>query len=193
MRDILINDTNRVTQLYRILHKTNQQMMHLWLHHTLFTWRWWLGVFFTIAPWILWRLVRPKERSYRLRYVMFFIIMIVSWLDFLGSSSLGLWHYNNEVLPFMPPYIPWDSSIIPVLIALFLEYKTNFNPVLKAVTFGGIFAYIGEPLFIALKMYDPDHWHHYYSFIIMIAIYLAAHKLSTGKNLSRKCNSSDVN
>lgn len=37
------------------------------------------------------------------------------------------------------------------------------------------FAYIGEPMFEWMKMYDPEQWNPHYSFLIMLAMYLIAH------------------
>jgi hypothetical protein len=173
--------THQIAQLYHLQHKTHQQLAELWLQHVLFTWRWWLGVFLTVGPWILWWLVRPKESSNRLLFVMFFVMVIASWLDFVGSGALGLWHYDYEVVPSIPAYIPWDFSMIPVLVALFIQIKHNFNPWIKAVVFGGLFAYLGEPLFEWMKMYDAEQWKHYYSFFIMAFTYMMAHYLSRAK------------
>lgn len=173
---------HQITQAYDLLHKSNQQMTEIWLHHVLFTWQWWLGTFLTIAPWIFWWLVKPKDSSGRLLYVIFFVIIITSWLDFLGSGALGLWHYYYEVLPFIPSFIPWDFTIIPILVALTIQYKPKANPIIKAIICSGIFSFIGEPVFEALKMYAPNGWRNYYSFIVMCVIYLVAHYLSKAKN-----------
>jgi hypothetical protein len=62
----------------------------IWLEQVLFSWRWWFSLFLTIIPWILWIKYRPKQSTYRLLFVGFYIVIITSYLDFLGYSY-GLW------------------------------------------------------------------------------------------------------
>lgn len=167
----LIKEINKIQDIY-------------WYNHTLFTWQWWLGIFLTIVPWIVWIVIRNKKSTNRLLFIGFFVILFTSHLDFLGVK-MALWYYEYNVLPTLPAYIPWDSSLFPVTIMLLLQYKPNFNPYIKAVFFGAFTAFIGEPLFVAIKLYSPIVWRHTYSFpiyVIYVILYLICHYLSKRKN-----------
>jgi hypothetical protein len=168
---------NEIEQNYDLIQKANEQMMELWLEHVLFSWRWWLGGFLTISPWLFWLKVRKRESSGRLLFAGMVVVLIVSWLDFVGIA-FGLWHYISEVLPFIPAFIPWDFSMIPVLAMLILQTEKFSNPFVKAAIFACISSFIAEPLFEAIGLYEQETWRNLYSFPIYFAIYLAAHYLS---------------
>lgn len=61
---------------YSLISQANNEMISLWLKHTLFTWQWWMGVCLSTIPWILWTLFRKKESTNRLLFVGFFVILI---------------------------------------------------------------------------------------------------------------------
>lgn len=170
--------------LYNLIDKVNEQNIQIWLNHVLFTWQWWFGVILSIVPWILWILWRKKESTYRLLCAGFFAMLLSSWLDDIGSET-GTWHYYYEVLPYIPAYEPWDFTLMPVGIMFFLQYKPHISPYLKAAVFAGIAAFVAEPLFAAIGLYNREHWKHIYSFPIYATIYLAAHYISTREQFAR--------
>lgn len=167
---------NKIEELNRI------QDPH-WFNHTFFTWRWWIGILFTIGPWILWIVIRDKNSTSRLLFVGFFAIIFSSYFDCIGTEYV-FWTYEYRVLPTIPAFIPWDFSLFPVSIMLLLQYKPSFNLYLKAILFGLFTAYAAEPLFMILKLYSPITWKHFYSFLIYIAVYLVCHFLSRRKSFN---------
>lgn len=168
----------KADKLYDVIEKVHDKKINFWLENVLFTWQWWLGVSLTVVPWIVWILFRKKESTYRLLAAGFLAIIISTWLDFVGIT-LGLWHYNYDVLPLLPSYLPWDFTVFPVLIMFMIQYKPKINPYIKAFIFAGGSAFIGEPIFKWLHTYDPEHWKYIYSFPFLFAIYLASHFVST--------------
>ncbi|HEY0826646.1 MAG TPA: CBO0543 family protein [Bacilli bacterium] len=167
---------NKMEQAYNLIEQAHHQMTDVWLEHVLFGWQWWLGVFLSVIPWLLWVLLRDKQKAVHSLLVGFFVITISSWLDLIGIS-LGLWHYNWEVLPFIPANIPWNFSLIPVTIMLFLQYRPTVSPLIKAAVFGGFTAFVAEPLAQWVDLYEPEQWRHIYSFLIYIFIYMTAYSL----------------
>jgi len=162
---------------YSLIHEAYQLNMTLWLKYVLFGWRWWLQVGLTIIPWILWFKFKKKDSNDRLLYAGLIVIIISGWLDVLGIL-FGLWSYYYKVVPFSPAFEPWDFTLLPVVTMVFLQYKPQISPYLKAVIFSVITSFIAEPIFIWLGYYNPKHWELYYSFPIYIVIYLIAYKLS---------------
>lgn len=171
----------KAAQVYEQIANIHQGKRALWLSDVVFTWEWWLGVVMTILPWVAWGFFRKKESTYRLLTSGFFVIFVTSWLDVIGVT-LGLWHYNFDVIPMMPSYFPWDFTILPVLVISLIQYKPQISPIIKSVVFAGFCAFIGEPVSQRLRLYDPQHWKSIYSFVIFIIIYLIAHFISTRKS-----------
>ncbi|HWP98694.1 MAG TPA: CBO0543 family protein [Syntrophomonadaceae bacterium] len=169
---------------YSLIHQADQLMTTLWLKYVLFGWRWWIGVFLMLAPWILWFIFRKKDSSDRLLYAGLFTILISSWFDVLGIL-FGLWSYYYPVVPFSPAFVPWDFSLLPVITMAFLQYKPKINPYLKAVIYSVIGSFIAQPLFVWMGYYNSKHWEHYYSFPIFFVIYLIAYKFSVATRFEK--------
>jgi hypothetical protein len=175
--------------LYDLIEKAHDEKLAFWYENVLFTWQWWLGVLLTIVPWILWFFFRKKESTYRLLASGFIVIIMSSWLDFVGIA-LGLWHYNYDVLPFLPSYLPWDFTLIPVIIMSLIQIKPDSNPYIKALIFAGGSAFIGEPLFKSIKTYNPENWKSIYSFPLLFCIYLLGHYISSRDSFDKINNKS---
>lgn len=171
----------RVDDIYDKVTKANMEYLHFWRENTLFHWDFWVSLFFIVVPIIFWLRWRKKESSNRLLLVGFFVIIITSWLDFIGVS-FGLWYYTGKIFPSIPSYIPWDFVIFPIFIMSLIQFKPNLSPLLKGFLFACVSAFIGEPLFLWLGFYIMKGWHIYYSFPIYFVMYLLAHKLSTVGN-----------
>lgn len=167
-----------------LIEKAITNLQELWLSHIIFTWQWWLGVAMTVMPWVVWFLVRKKDSTGRLLYAGLLTIVVSSYLDVLGIS-LGLWTYYYHVIPFIPTFIPWDFSLLPVATMLFIQYKPKLSPYIKAVTFSAFSSFIFQPFNVWLGLYDPKEWKHYYSFPILVIIYLMAHFLSRRSRFKR--------
>lgn len=161
-------------EFYNQIAAIHSEKAKFWVENVLFTWQWWLGAGLTVVPWILWFFYRKKESTYRLLAAGLFAMVISSWLDFLGVA-LNLWHYNYDVLPFLPSYLPWDFTLIPVIIMTLIQFKPHINPFIKAIVFAGLSSFVGEPFFKWIGTYDPEQWKYIYSFPILIIIYLIAH------------------
>lgn len=105
-------------------------------------------------------------------------------LDAIGVQ-MGLWSYRYEVFPFIPAYLPYDLALMPVIIMSLIQYKPHFSPIKKAVIFGLLTAFIGEPLIVVTDIYKPINWKFYYSIPIYIVIYLIADWLTRRENFEK--------
>jgi hypothetical protein len=167
-------------QAEKIIH----EKVDIWTSHILFSGLWWLGVALTILPWIIWIIFRKKESTHRLLYVGTYVMVVSLALDVLGDQ-FGFWHYRFNVIPVLPTYFPWDVTLMPVTVMLFLQIKPNGNPVIKAILFALFAAYIAEPFFSWLQIYKPIMWKFSYSVPIQFTIYLIGHYLSTRDHFSK--------
>ncbi|WP_134702285.1 CBO0543 family protein [Ammoniphilus sp. YIM 78166] len=167
----------QIENTYNIITEANSKMFYIWKESILFTWQWWLSVVLTIIPWLFWVKFRKKDSTIRLLSAGFLVILISSWLDFLGIA-FGFWYYMYDVTSLIPNYFPWDFTLLPVMYMFFIQIKPNVNPIIKGVILSVILSFIAEPLFIWIGLYHPITWKHIYSFPIYIVIYLIADFIS---------------
>jgi hypothetical protein len=164
--------------LYSALHGTNGDFYDLWYNHILFTWRWWLSVLLIILPWALWFLIRKKEHTHKLIFAGFFVMLISSYMDILGVG-MHLWSYPVNALPLMPEFIIFDLCALPVATMLTIQFFPKVNPLIKAILFSGFASFIFQPINVWLGLYNNMAWKHYYSFPIIIVIYLLANRIAS--------------
>ncbi|WHY94563.1 CBO0543 family protein [Neobacillus cucumis] len=167
-------------ELYKEVDKANDKYFDLWKEHTYLHWDWWFSLELTIIPWLIWWRYRDKENTARYMFSAFFIIIISSWMDFIGVVC-GFWYYTGKVIPTIPSYVPWDFCIIPVSMTLFMQIRPEVSPIKKAVFFSALASFIGEPLSELVGFYTMIHWEYLYSFPIYIIIYLCADWVSKRK------------
>ncbi|MCU9614659.1 hypothetical protein OEV98_14035 [Caldibacillus lycopersici] len=171
----------RVGEIHNKVFEANKEYLNYWLHNTFLHWDFWLSFVFTVAPWVVFIIVRKKTSTHRLLYVGLFAIFLSSWFDFLGVMY-GLWYYTGKVFPSMPSYMPWDFSILPVFIMLLIQFKPNMKAHWKGVFFATVGTCIGEPFFKWLGFYVTLKWNGWYSFAIYFFIYVSCHRLSRVSN-----------
>ncbi|WP_088105824.1 CBO0543 family protein [Halalkalibacter urbisdiaboli] len=167
---------HQINESYQLLHKAQNIKAEVWMESILFTPQWWVGVGLTIIPWLIWFKLHHRQKRYRLLFVGFYVSMISSFLDFLGVQ-LGLWRYYYDVFPWLPAYVPWDWTLIPVLVMSLIEIRPQVSPIKKAVIFA-LLATAFEPIFSFFHFYKAINWAIIYSIPIYIVIYLTSHKLS---------------
>ncbi|MCF6409520.1 CBO0543 family protein [Pseudalkalibacillus salsuginis] len=171
----------KIDAVYKKLAHANDKDRQIWFEYELLSWQWCLSVLLSILPWLLWWKFRKKESSNRLLSGAFYIISVSMLLDSFGAD-LGLWDYRYEVVPFLPSFIPWDLCLLPVIFMFFLQIKPKMSPVLKAVLFSIMGAFIGEPIFQWLGYYKPINWNPIYSLPIYFLVYLIGSFLVMGKH-----------
>lgn len=167
--------SSKISNLYQEAHDLLES---LWSEHIFLTWRWWLNIGFTFIPWLIWLKYSKRESRDRLLYAGLTIIIISMLLDSIGIQY-GRWYYMYEVVHFIPCFIPFDTSLLPVTVMLFIQYKPEVNPLIKAVIFAGITSFIAEPIFVWLDLVRYPNWEYVYSFGIYILLYLIAHFVAT--------------
>ncbi len=162
---------NGIQRANALIYLSQHEVIRLWLAYDVFSWRWFVNLAIAIVPWVVWLKLRKKDSTFRVLSAGFAVIIVSCYLDFLGTK-LGLWAYYSMLVPFSPPYLPWDFSVMPIGAMLLLQYKPNANRYLKAALFSAFASFVVQPIFSWLWIYDPKNWHHYYSFPIIFLIYL---------------------
>lgn len=182
-------DNDLLRDLDRIIDEnasTHDALERLWAAKIVFTWHWWLDVALSVLPWVLWIFVHDKKNTKRLLGAGLFTALVATLLDMIGVTQ-GAWSYNTLLLPYFPEFLPWDLCVMPVTAMLFYQYFPKITPWLKGAIFGVIAAYIVEPVFIWIGVYDPNTWEHYYSLPIYFVIYMIGYAIyyrKTPKNLT---------
>lgn len=171
----LLNELDRILEEYGNIH---DEIEHVWLEHMVFTWHWWLDAALAVLPWVVWLIVRDRKRQHSLFYAGLFSMFVATMLCMAGVSQGG-WNYNTLLLPYFPEYLPWDITVMPVGTMFFLQYFPKVKPWLKGAVFGVVAAYVIEPIFIWLGMYEPSSWEHHYSLPIYFVIYMISNWLYT--------------
>ncbi len=178
----VINEMIEAFTNYRHAHRV---LMETWYKMVFLTPLWWAGLLLGIIPWLVWWKFHNKNDTGDLFRAGLFMGVIALILDSVGVQ-LGLWVYPYDVLPFIPGYLPWDLTLLPITVMFFLEIKPNWLPLKKGFIFAIIAAFIGEPLAIISKLYQPLGWNSLYSFPIYIVLYLLSEKIARGKTFNSK-------
>ncbi|NLF27024.1 MAG: hypothetical protein GX592_03925 [Clostridiales bacterium] len=171
----LLETVDRILAQYEAVH---DEVERVWLEKMVFTWHWWIGVSLAVLPWVLWIVVRDRKRTHDLLYAGLFSAFAATMLCMLGVSQGG-WNYNTWLIPYVPQYLPWDLTVMPVTAMLFYQLFPKISPWIKGAVFGVTAAYIVEPVFIWLGFYEQGGWRHHYGLPIYSAIYMIGHWLYT--------------
>jgi hypothetical protein len=173
----LLKELDEVLERYVAVH---DELERIWLEHMGFTWHWWLDVALAVLPWVLWFIVRDRKNTHHLLYAGFFTMLAATLLCMIGVTQ-DAWKYNTLLLPYLPQFLPWDLTVMPVTAMLFYQFLPKVSPWLKGIVFGVIAAYVVEPLFMWLGLYEPSSWEHHYSLPIYFIIYMIGYWLYSRK------------
>lgn len=156
-----------------------------WIHHDLFSFGWWIIVFLTVIPWIVWWKLVDKSKLIEIMLYGSLIIIVTTVLDVLGVTFV-LWGYPTMLEPAVPPMTPANLSVFPVGYMLIYQYFPKWKKFLTAATvMSFIFSFIGEPVLAWLNIYERNHWKSIYSFPIYIIIALLL-KYIMERNISKQ-------
>lgn len=174
----------QVEKASKLMVKANDMVIDATMNGFLFTWKWWIAVAMIIIPWVIWAIFRKKESTARLLFASGIIMILSTNLDAFGVEN-GKWTYPLKAIPIPTISYSFRYSVIPVLTMFFLQYKPQVNPLIKAVIFAGLSAFIGMPLMAMLDMYKKVDWAYTYSFFLLTGFYLLAHWFSRRKSFEQ--------
>lgn len=135
-----------------------------WIHHDLWSFNWWLLLAIALLPWVLWAKVSKIKQQPEILVYGLFVAIVSLCLDVIGSD-LVLWGYYNSIIPTTTPLLPLDISGIPVSYMFLYEYFKTWRTFCIAQFFWAAgSAFLIEPFFIYIKVYEMYQWRHLYSF-----------------------------
>ena len=172
--------TEEMLKVFSNYHDANKILINTWQDIIFLTPRWWVGVTLGLLPWILWVKFHNKKYTGDLIRAGLFMTVMSLILDSLGVQ-LGLWLYPYDVLPFIPGYFPWDLTLLPISVMFLIEIKPKYSPLIKAVIFAALSAFIGETLATISNIYEPIHWNPFFSFPIYIVLFLLSNMIAKSK------------
>lgn len=161
-------------QTRSIMSEAYNQKFTTWKDEVFFSWPWWINVILCLLLIFVWLLLRKRESTQRLLYVGLIVSALSIFLDTTGNF-FGLWDYQYEVLPSSPWNFPWDLFFMPIFVMLLIQYKPRIHFLIKSIFFASISAFIGLPLLEHFNYYVKLNWSYFYSFPILIGIYLVGH------------------
>jgi hypothetical protein len=180
MKNLDQSQIDGLDEVFDQIHQAHMKLYTIWRYQIIYTWQWWFSIGFIVVIWLLWIKLRNKQSTDRLLYAGFLVLVLSSWFDFLGVA-LGLWAYHTLELPTIPSYLLWDFSVLPVTVMLLLQVKSRISPWMKAIIFGLLTSFVGEPAITWIGLYYPISWRYVYSFPIYAMIYGFAHMASKRK------------
>ncbi|WEG12141.1 hypothetical protein PU629_18790 [Pullulanibacillus sp. KACC 23026] len=171
--------TNR--EFVHRIRQYEQEKSHLeinqWLHHDLFSARWWLLLLFLIVPWVIWMLLRKKELYLESAFIGCYAIALTLFIDSIGSQ-FNFWRYPTKFLPVIPSALPFDLSLVPVMFMFIYQYCQSWRTYWKTLlVISLMYAFIGEPVCIYLQLVIYINWSIYYSFGYYLIVGFSARAL----------------
>lgn len=155
-------------QLVQLTQALTQARIEYWLSYNLFTWQWWFLAALLIVPWLIFYYAADRRKLPELWLFGLLIHFIIIRLDTLGVET-GYWTYPYKVQPFFPFVSFFDSSPLPVIYMLEYQHFPGWRKFIGiSVLTAGVFAFICEPVLVAMGLYVPLGWQHIYSFPIYI-------------------------
>ncbi len=152
--------------------KLNTLRQQHWMNVELFSFQWWFLAILMIVPWIIWWRLIDKKRLQEILLYGFFVIVLSTILDDIGSHIL-LWDYHINLTPLVHQLGPINLSVLPISLMAIYQYCSTW----KSFFIWNIFlaaggSFIVEPLFKWMDIYEPLKWKYFFSFPIYILIAL---------------------
>lgn len=160
----ITDSTELEKQIQELSNRLVQLQWEKWRQEDFLQPYWWLLLFSTILPWVIWWRIADKKRFSSLLQYGLLWALTAFLLDSIGIS-LSLWTYPRQLVVATPPMFPADGAVIPVVFMLAYQYGTDWKRYLLWNTLASIFfSYIIEPWFTRIHLYQPAFWSSHVSF-----------------------------
>lgn len=159
-------DQNRVMEL-------QQELLALRIsdwHDKVFSFQWLLIVFLLVVPWIVWWKLVDRKRTAEIFSFGLLISLVSSVLNGNGLN-LMLWSYPYKLIPSSPRAYSFSLSALPVIYMLLYQYFPRWRSFTAAtVAMSATVAFIVQPIFSWLNIYQLIKWNYFYSFLSLLFI-----------------------
>lgn len=165
------------TDIVNLQHTIWEMKLTKWLHHDVFTWRWWTIAVVMIVSFVIWLRLVDKKRLASITMFGLILLVLIIILDIVGYE-MDLWSYPVELL-IMVPLLEIDFGILPVIYVIVFQYIMDWKMFIVAnIGVAAVFAFILEPVLIWAGFYEADNWKSLYSFPLYILLPLLAKLLT---------------
>lgn len=157
-------------QILNIAKEHWQLQYQHWLYDDFRKWTWWLQLVVGIIPLLIWWKIVDRKRL--LEIIVYGLLVNVTSiiLDTLGYATV-IWDYPDRFLPALPSIIPIDVVVVPVTFMIVYQYCNTWKSFVTVITgIALLYAFVAEPLMVALNLYTLIHWKYIYSFPIYIVM-----------------------
>lgn len=174
---------NLITEYEKLLFQSKYE---IWLNDGVFTLKWWMLLATLFIPWFIWYRFIDKKRLQEMVLYLFATSFIAVLLDEIGTS-LSLWCYPINILPFFPQLISANYCVVPIIFSLIYQSFPKWKSFIIAnIILTLVFSYIFEPVLVLAKLYVLISWKHTYSipvyFFASIALKCFADKVKSVQN-----------
>ncbi|HYK73888.1 MAG TPA: CBO0543 family protein [Pseudoneobacillus sp.] len=145
-----------------------QILRDYWYQDNYLTAKWWLLIFLSIVPPIVWWKHLDKKRVTEITAFGLFFGVAAIILDTIGSNAM-IWTYPVRLSPYLYPQVyPYDVGcvIIPFMLVYQRWGKQFKKYILSTIVLSFFLAFVAEPIMEWLGIYKGITWKHLYSFPI---------------------------
>ncbi|WP_160848590.1 CBO0543 family protein [Pontibacillus yanchengensis] len=143
-----------------------------WLQNDYLSWQWWLLLFGSTVPWIIWWVFVDKKRGVEILSFGLLAGVFSTILDAIGSNAMA-WGYPIRLhWLFYPQLYPYDFTGISILFMICYQIAKDSEKkfALLALITSAFMAFGLEVIFVKIGIYEPYNWRHIYSFPIYFLI-----------------------
>lgn len=164
MQDI----NNLMDKIIELRKQISQINKDLFMHHILFTFKWWIVLFVIILLVLIWWKLVDKKRFHEIALVGFVTALITLITDNIGIEKV-LWAHPIQLLGQIRHIHELDLAVVPISYMLLFQYFTEWKKyIIAVITYALFAAYIMIPFTIWFGTYKIINWKYTYSFILFI-------------------------
>jgi hypothetical protein len=140
----------------------------LYMHHTLFSFKWWVMLLTALLLWFIWWKLVDKKRFHEIALTGFVAAIITTILDTTGLEMV-LWAYPSQLFGLVRHISEMELVIIPISYMLLYQYFSEWRKyIIALVIFSTFGAFIAIPLAVRFEVYKIINWKYIYSFVTFI-------------------------
>jgi hypothetical protein len=150
--------------------KESRMEFDWWQQHDVFSFQWWIIVIVNVLFVALLLIFMDRKRTRSTVLAFMTGLFIVGAVDQVGKF-FDLWRYPHQLIPFTENLNAVDFFVIPSIVAyMYQKFSTWKSFLIADVVVSLVIAYVGEPIFVSLDMYELVRWSYWKSLIVLVAI-----------------------
>jgi hypothetical protein len=169
---------NVYNQIDKMGSKYHSMLTDLWLRHDLFSLQWWFIIILNVLFLILLFVLIDRYRILLISLAFMIAYSIVGIADEVGSF-FDAWSYPHQLIVFTHRFNAVDFAAIPAMLALVYQFFSKWkNYWIASILVSAVISFIGIPLFVFFGLYKIENWNYFYSFLVMILLFVLTKAIS---------------